>query len=144
MDRNGWVTIDFMIAFMIIILTIPSIIAIISDRIDTANSIREVTEARILVENIAGKVEMVYSGGLGCSYTFKMPPKIGNNPYYLKINSSGVYIRYKNNIGMAFITPMKISMAGYHSNIILEPDRTYNISNIKYGNNYNEIDIKKI
>jgi hypothetical protein len=144
MDRNGWVTIDFMIAFMIIILTIPSITAIISDRIDTANSIREVTESRILVENIAGKVEMVYSGGLGCSYTLKMPPKIGNKPYYLKINSSGVYIRFKNNIGTAFITPMKLSVAGYHSDILLEPGKTYNISNIRYKNNYNEIDIKMI
>jgi hypothetical protein len=144
MDQHGWVTIDFMIAFTIIILTIPSMIAIIGDRIDNANSIREITEARILVENIATIVEMVYSGGVGCSYIVKMPAKIGNKPYSIKINSSGVYVRFNNNIGTAFITPMRISEGRFHSNILLEPNKTYNISNIENINNYNEINIEKI
>ena len=144
MDRNGWVTIDFMIAFMIIILTIPSITAIISDRIDTANSVREIVEARILDENIAGVIEMVYSGGLGCSIIFKMPPKIVNKSYYVTINSSGVYVMFKNNIGKAFITPIEITDGKHHSNILLVPNKTYNISNIKYGEYYNGIIIKKI
>ncbi len=144
MDRNGWVTIDFMIAFMIIILTIPSITAIISDRIDTANSVREIVEARILDENIAGVIEMVYSGGLGCSIIFKMPPKIVNKSYYVTINSSGVYVMFKNNIGKAFITPIEITDGKHRSNILLVPNKTYNISNIKYGEYYNGIIIKKI
>ena len=65
MDRNGWVSIDFILAFLIIILTIPSITSIISDRLDTANSVREIGEAHILEENVAGTIEMVYSGGPG-------------------------------------------------------------------------------
>ena len=144
MDSKGWVSIDFLLAFMIIILTIPCITSIISDRIDTANSVREIGEAHILEENIAGTVEMVYSGGTGCSYILKMPSDIANNPYYFTLNSSGLYVRYKNNIGTAFITKMKITDGKYSSNIILEPNKTYNISNVKYKNNCNEIIIKNI
>jgi len=144
MDKNGWVSVDFMIAFMIIILTIPSITSIINDRVDTANSIREIAEAKILEENVAGIIEMVYSGGQGCSYMLKMPSKIANKSYCLKINSTGVYVMFKNNIGMVFITPMKITKGKYYSNILLEPNKTYNISNIKFGDNYNGIIIKEI
>jgi hypothetical protein len=122
-------------------LTIPSITAIISDRVDTANSVHEVIEAKILEENIA---EIVYSGGVGCSIIFKMPSKIANKPYSLTINSSGVYVMFKNNIGTAFITPMKITDGKFYTNILLEPNKTYNISNIKYRDNYNGIIIKKI
>jgi hypothetical protein len=144
MDKSGWVSIDFMIAFMIIILTIPSVTAIISDRFDTVNSVREITEAKILEENVAGIIEMVYSGGIGCSYTLKMPSKIENKSYSLKIDQSGVHVMFMNNIGTSFMTPMKITDGKYYSNIILEPDVTYNISNIKFGDNYNGIIIKKI
>ena len=144
MDKNGWVSIDFIIAFMIIILTIPSVTAIISDRIDTVNSVREITEAKILEENVAGIIEMVYSGGFGCSYTLKMPSKIATKSYYLKIDPSGIQVLFMNNIGTSFITPIKITDGKYYSNIYLEPDVTYNISNIKFGDNYNGIFIKKI
>lgn len=125
-------------------MTIPSITAIISDRVDTANSVHELVEAKILEENIAEIVEMLYSGDVGCSIIFKMPSKIANKPYSLTINSSGVYVMFKNNIGTAFITPMKITDGKFYTNILLEPNKTYNISNIKYRDNYNGIIIKKI
>jgi hypothetical protein len=144
MDRNGWVNIDFMVAFLIIILTIPSITAIISDRLDTVSSVREIAEAKILEENVAGIIEMVYSGGLGCSYKLKMPSKIANKSYNIKINSTGVYVMFKNHIGTVFITPIKITDGKYFSNILLEPNKTYNISNIKFGDKYNGILIEKI
>ena len=144
MDRNGWVTIDFIFAFIIIIITIQGLTAIIDDRIDTANSVHEVVEAKILEENIAEIVEMVYSGGMDCSIIFKMPSKIATKPYRLTINSSGVYIMFKNNIGTAFITRMKITDDKFATNIQMEPNRTYNISNIRYNDHYNVIIIKKI
>ena len=144
MDKNGWVSIDFMIAFMIIMVTIPSVTAIISDRLDTANSLQEITEAKILEENVAGIIEMVYSGGYGCSYTLKMPPKIATKSYCLKIDPSGVHVMFMNNIGTAFMTPIKITDGKYYSNILLKPNMSYNISNIKFGDNYNGILIKKI
>jgi len=48
-----------MVASMIIILTITGIIAIVGGRVDTANSVHEMAEAKILAENIAETVEMV-------------------------------------------------------------------------------------
>jgi len=136
MDKNGWVTVDFMVAFMIILLTITSIIAIISDRVETVNSVQEIVEAKILEENIVGIIEAVYSGGPGCSYILKMPSKIRNKSYSITINSSGVYIFFGNNIGTEFINPIRIT-EGKHSNILLEPDKTYNISNTKFRDNNN-------
>lgn len=144
MDKNGWLNVDFMVAFMIIMLTIPSITAIISDRVETVNSVRELAEARILEDNIAGIIEMVHSGGLGCSYTLKLPSKIRNKTYCLTINSTGVYIMFKNHKGTEFITPIRITDGKYYSNILLEPNTSYNISNIKSGNKNNEILIEKI
>jgi hypothetical protein len=144
MNNKGWVTIDFMIASMIIFLTVPSIVAIIGDRLDTVEMTRELAEGRILAENIAGTIQIVYSGGEGCSYIYNMPGSISNKPYKLTVNSSGVYIRLKNNIGKAFITPILITNGRYVSNILLEPNKAYNISNIKNKQNYTEIIIKKI
>ena len=84
---------------------------------------------------------MVYSGGPGCSYTLKMPSKIGNKSYSVKINSTGVYVMFKNQIGTGFITPIRIT-EGKSSNILLEPNKTYNLSNIKFKDNNNEIIIE--
>ena len=73
-NEHGWASIDFIAAFMIILVTIPGIIAIIEERVDTANRVQEIAEAKVLSENIAERIEMVYSGGNGCSITYKMPP----------------------------------------------------------------------
>ncbi len=144
MNNNGWVTIDFIIASTIIFLTIPSIVAIIGDRLDTVEMTRELAEGRILAENIAGTIQIVYSGGEGCSYVYRMPGSISKKPYKLTVNSSGVYIRFKNNIGKAFITSIPITNGKYVSNILLEPNKAYNFSNIKNKHNYTEIQVKKI
>ncbi len=131
MNNNGYVSIDFMVATIIILLTIPSITAIIEDRISTTNSIQEMGEAKTLAENVAGKFEMVYSGGEGCSIIFKMPASISNNPYHLTVNSKGVYIRFKGKVGTVFLTPMRISNGPFRSEIVLESNKIYKISNIK-------------
>jgi hypothetical protein len=130
MDNDGWVSFDFMVASLIIILTIESIIPIVEERVDTANSVQEMAEGNILAENIAETVEMVYSGGKGCSIVYKMPPAISNKPYYITVNSSGVYIRFNGKMGIAFITPMWISKnEEHHFNVVMQANKTYNISN---------------
>jgi hypothetical protein len=144
MNKNGYVSIDFMVASMIILLTIPSIIAIIEDRISTANSIQEMGEAKTLTENIARKFEMVYSGGDGCSIIFKTPASISNSPYHLTVDSKGVYIRFKGKVGTVFLTPMSISHSPYRSELVLESNKIYIISNIKNKHHTSHIIVKKI
>ena len=92
MDRNGWVSFDFLMASLLILLTIPSLVSIIEERINTVNSVDEISEARVLAENLAEDIEMVYSGGRGCSIIFKLPAKVSNKHYKIKINSTGVYV----------------------------------------------------
>lgn len=141
MDQNGWVSIDFLLASLIIILTIPSIVAIIEDRIDTTNSVHEITEAKVLAENVAEIIEMVYSGGRGCFIIFKIP---ATKHYNITVNSTGVYVRFKGKIGTAYITPIMISSSKYGSNVLLEPNITYNISNITDEHDNTKIIIKRI
>lgn len=144
-NEHGWASIDLIAAFLIILVTIPSIIAIIEERVDTAYRVQEITEAKLLSENIAERIEMVYSGGNGCSITYKMPSTIVNNPYKVHVNSSGVFIKFDNKMGSAFISPVKISNnPRYDYNVIMEANRTYNISNIKNEFNQDCIIIKQI
>ena len=144
MDRNGWVSFDFLMASLLILLTIPSVVSIIEDRINTVNSIQEVSEARVLAENLAENIEMVYSGGIGCSIVFKLPATLSNKHYKVRINSTGVYVIFLGKIGTAFITPLTISNGKYDSYALLEPNKTYNISNIKDEHDRMKIIIKQI
>jgi hypothetical protein len=144
-NEHGWASIDFIAAFLIILITIPGIIAIIEERIDTANRVQEMAEAKILSENIAERIEKVYSGGNGCSITYKMPITIVNKPYIVHVNSSGVFIKFNGRMGSAFITPLKISNnPKYGDYAIMEANKTYNISNIKNEFNQDRIIIKQI
>ncbi len=144
-NEYGWASIDFIAAFMIILVTIPGVIAIIEERVDTANGVQEIAEAKVLSENIAERIEMVCSGGNGCSITYKMPPTIANIPYIVHVNSSGVFIRFNGKMGSAFISPVKISNnPRYDYNVLMEANKTYNISNIKNEFNYDCIIIKQI
>lgn len=144
MDKNGWVSIDFLMASLLILLTIPSLVSIIEDRINTVNSVHEVAEARVLAENLAENIEMVYSGGKGCSIVFKLPATVSNKHYKITINSTGVYVRFSGKIGTAYITPLTISNGKYDSYVLLEPNKTYNISNIKDKHDRMKIVIKQI
>ena len=144
MNKNGWVSIDFLLASMIIILTVPCIVAMIGNKIDTANSVHEITDAKVLAENVAEIFEMVYSGGRGCSIIFKMPATISKKHYNLIVNSTGIYVRFMGKIGTAYITPMRITNSKYGSNVVLEPNKTYNISNINDEHDHTNIIIKRI
>jgi hypothetical protein len=133
---EGWVSIDFMVASLIILMTIPGLVAISSENINTANSVHRIATAKVLTDNVAETIEMVYSGGKGCSIIFRMPPNIDNKSYYLNVNSSGVYMMMDGLMGSSFISSMKISNTG--SGVQLHADQTYNISNKVdgYGNTY--------
>jgi hypothetical protein len=47
-------------------------------------------------------------------------------------------------IATAYITPMRITNRKYGSNVVLEPNKTYNISNIKDEHDHINIIIKRI
>ena len=95
-------------AFLIILAIITSIIAIIEEKINTANHTQEIAEAKIVTENIAERIEKVYSGGNGCSIIYKTPPKIGDKSYRIHVNSSGVFIKFNEKMGCSYISHKNI------------------------------------
>jgi hypothetical protein len=143
MDNHGWISTDFMMASIVIIAIIISFIAIADQRMETVKTIEEMSDARVLVETIAETIVTVYSNGENCYTTIKMPPTVANETYSIKINSSGVYIRYRNMLGTAFIPPNIIPDI-QSSNITMLPDENYNFSNVKDENQNNVVVIKKV
>lgn len=145
-SEGGWVSVDFMVASLIIILTIPGLVSIAGENINTANSVHKIAKAKIITDNVAQSIEMVYSGGTGCSIIYKMPSNIDNKPYNFKVNSSGAYMKVDDLMGSTFISSMKLSTTEWvdRSDVQMQADETYNISNImdSYGNTH--IIIKRI
>jgi hypothetical protein len=142
----GWVSVDFMVASLIIILTIPGLVSIAGENLNTANSVHKIAKAKLLTDNVAQAIEMVYTGGSGCSIIYKMPSNIDNKPYYFKINKSGAYIRVDGLMGSTFISSMKLSTTEWYdqSEVQMHADTIYNISNRMDANGNTHIIIKNI
>jgi hypothetical protein len=141
MDNRAWISADFMMASIVIIAIIISFIVIVNERMETVKTVEEMSDARVLVETIAETIVTVYSSGENCYTPIKMPPTVADEPYSIKINSSGVYIRYRKMVGTAFIPSNVISES---PNITMLPDETYNISNVKDENQNTVVMIKKV
>jgi len=146
MESRGSISADFLLASLIILITLSSLVSIAIDRIDTANSIAESSQARITAENIAEHIETTYIHGEGYYTTYTTPKKIFNNHYGVIINCSGLYLFLNGKTCYSYLGSMEISGADYpiSSKVILKPDRTYNISNIKDKHNITRVVIKEI
>jgi hypothetical protein len=131
MDIKGWVTLDFIATLIIVFLTIQSIVAIVSERMETVNSIEDIGEAKILVENIAETLETVYVNGEGYYTIYNMPPKISGKSYIIDVNSREVLIKFNGKTGCAHLTSMKISNSIYYDSpsVQMNENQIYNISN---------------
>jgi len=67
-----------------------------------------------------------------------MPATISNKKYYIKINSSGVYIKFRSKMASAYIIPLDIT-----SNENMQANKTYNISTIRDKPDKTHINIKQ-
>jgi hypothetical protein len=146
MDEKGWVTLDFLATLIIVFLTIQSIVAIVSERIETVNSIEDSGEAKILVENIAETLETVYTNGEGYYTIYKMPPTISGELYTIDVNSREVLIKFNGKTGCAHLTSMKISNSIYYDSqsVQMNGNQAYNISNHRDEHENVHIIIKQI
>ncbi|MEM4525352.1 MAG: hypothetical protein QXH54_03210 [Methanothermobacter sp.] len=103
-----------------------------SYRIDYANEERILTDLRVLMDELAGKVNLVLAGGPGHEVIFAAPDSIHGSRYQLWVNSSGVYGMVNGRYGMSSIYPCVIvDHNGNPRNIILRPGFTYKIKNFK-------------
>ena len=106
LDNRGWLSLDLFAATLIVILTIIGLVAITGVRMDTVNSFQEIARAKMLTEDIAGLIESVYSNGDGYETIYTLPSNIGNQPYVVAVNESGIYTTINGKMGYAHIAPM--------------------------------------
>lgn len=146
MESHGSISADFLLASLIILITISSLVSITMDRIDSANSIAQSSQARIISENLAERIETTYIQGTGYYTTYKTPKKLSNNQYMFIINCSGLYLFLNGKTCYSYLGSMEIYDANnpLSSKVILRPDKTYNISNIKDQHNITRVVIKEI
>ncbi len=133
LDPKGIVSVEFILSSVVILIIIAGTTSVISGRMDAVKSTEELGNARMLSESVAEAINKVYSGGGGHSVTVNMPANISDRSYYLKVNSSGVYIFIDNMIGKSFINPRKISYSDklVESNVYMNRNRSYLIKNVR-------------
>ncbi|MGB9844155.1 hypothetical protein [Methanothermobacter tenebrarum] len=132
--ERGVFTTDFLISFLSLSFLILYLTSMASYRIDYANEERTLTDLRVLMDELAGKVNLVLAGGPGHEATFTAPTSIQGSRYQLWVNSSGVYGMVNGRYGMSPIYPcMVVDSNGNPRTAILKPGFTYKIKNLKKG-----------
>ena len=134
-------TVDLLFATLLIIMVAGSIITVVSSRMDAALQTEELSEARMIAENVSGAINRVYSGGTGHLINISLPENITDHPYSINVNSSGIYVTVGGMVGKACITPKKISNSYLlgESEIIMYEGSKYTIKNINGSDGYNWI-----
>ncbi len=141
MDNRGVTTVDLIFATLLIIIVAVSIITVVSDRINTASQVEELSKARITADNLSEVINSVYSSGTGHSVNVSLPNNITDKEYYIDVNSSGVYVKIGGMIGKAYIAPKKISKSYRldESQITMYSGSTYIIQNVNGSDGYSWI-----
>ena len=135
MDNHGTLSVDILFATFMFLLIIGTTVALISDRYNMVDKSKELAEARILSEKIAGSIDQVYAGCTGHKIRIHMPNSINKDfKYIVTVNSSGVLVKMNGKQGLAYIVPKKISKdidILKSTTVTLYPGQTYDIINIK-------------
>jgi len=127
----GVFTTDFLVSLLCLSFIISYSMAIASYRIDYANEEGILTDLRVLMDELAGRINLVLAGGPGHEMVFTAPPSIHGSRYQLWVNSSGVYGMVNGRYGRSPIYPcMVVDSNGNPRTIILRPGLTYKISNL--------------
>lgn len=143
MDYHGTLSIDLLFSTFIFLLIIVTTSHLVLDKYDMVDDSKELSEARLLAENIAGSINLAYAGGDGHIIRIMMPSQINNiKNYRVIVDSSGVLVRLEGRRGLAILVPDKISnslTSLKSSTVILQPSNAYFIINKKEENGDNWI-----
>lgn len=133
--EKGVFTTDFLFSFLYLSFIILFLTAIASYRIDHANEEKILTDLRVLMDELAGRINLVLAGGPGHEITFTLPSNIDGSRYQLWVNSSGVYGMVNGRYGKSTIYPCILSDSnGNTKTITLRPGATYKIKNLREDN----------
>ncbi|BAW31249.1 MAG TPA: hypothetical protein PLO64_01730 [Methanothermobacter sp.] len=125
MDQRGVLSTDFLLATLILLIIISGIIGFISTGIDSAKS-TEFAKAKMVGENVARSINMVYEQGPGDELNITLP---GDFNYEIKImnlnGKAAVVVKYNNRESISYLIPK----ANNIDTITMKPNETYNICN---------------
>ena len=145
MDTKGVITVEFILTSMAFLILTSGILTLVSERMDTVSSTKELGNARMISKNLAESINKVYNGGNGHKIVLDLP-SISDSDYWIKVNFSGTFVLIDGMIGKTSINPKKISNSDdlKESTVSMHADHNYVIKNVEDSNGNNWIVINEI
>ena len=88
LDNLGSLNIEFIIATIVLLLFVSSIVGLVVEDVDVISQTQTRKDARLLVDNIALILNDLNIQPNGYKTHYKLPDKINNESYIIKINST--------------------------------------------------------
>ena len=129
MDQKGILTVDFLLATLLLLIATASIVAFISQSIDATES-TELSKAKALSDTVTRSINSVYTDGNGRYISLTLP---GDFDYTLVVSGSLVKVNFKGKVAESNMIPEDIAEK------TMKPNETWNITN-----NNNVISFTKI
>ena len=140
MDNEGIFTLDFLLTFLVIIVICGGLVQVTLTRLDTANNINTITEARQQSEIVASTINTVISNP-NQTIIIKLPEKIGDYSYKLYADHNELFLEVNGMKEKTSFYPTRIN-GEYESRVIFQPNKSYKIFSNK--NNLGNIQIIEI
>ena len=125
MDQRGILSVDFLIATLILLITVSSLVVFATKGMDVGET-TEFSKAKMIGENVARNINMVYAQGPGDQLNITLPGDFQYNVTIQEMNGKAIIVvKYKDKEAKTYLIP-KANQIG---KITMYPNNTYTISN---------------
>lgn len=126
MDNKGVFTLDFLLSFLVIMVICGSLIQVTVTRLNNANTINTLTEARQLTEIVSSTINTIICNP-NQTTKIKLPEKIGNSTYIMYIHNNEIFLEVDGIKEKTSFYPTSIN-GQYETNVYFQSNKTYKIS----------------
>ncbi|MBC7119043.1 MAG: hypothetical protein H5T36_01190 [Methanobacteriaceae archaeon] len=125
MDQRGVLSVDFLIATLILLITVSSLVVFATKGMDVGET-TEFSKAKMIGENVARNINMVYAQGPGDQLKITLPGDFQYNITIQEMNGKAIIVvKYKDKEAKTYLIPK----ADQINKITMYPNKTYTISN---------------
>lgn len=125
MDQRGVLSVDFLIATLILLITVSSLVVFATKGMDVGET-TEFSKAKMIGENVARNINMVYAQGPGDQLNITLPGDFQYNITIQEMNGKAIIVvKYKDKEAKTYLIPK----ADQINKITMYPNKTYTISN---------------
>lgn len=125
MDQRGVLSVDFLIATLILLITVSSLVVFATKGMDVGET-TEFSKAKMIGENVARNINMVYAQGPGDQLNITLPGDFQYNITIQEMNGKAIIVvKYKDKEAKTYLIPK----ADQIDKITMYPNMTYTISN---------------